>query len=66
MFYISSILWHVALGTRIQHLGIDDVVYFEHNPGAVASAQSIGIKTYYWDNKRRPLRELSNFLEQAI
>lgn len=47
------------------NLEIDDVVYFEHNPEAVASAQSVGIKTHYWDNKKRPLRELSIFLEQT-
>ena len=36
----------------------DDVIYFEHNPEAVKSAQSVGIKTHFWDNKKRPLREL--------
>lgn len=48
------------------NLEVDDVVYFEHNLEAVASAQSIGIKTYCWDNEKRPLRELSIFLEQTI
>src|SRR6187402_2283705 len=28
----------------------EEVVYFEHNPEAVKSAQSIGIKTHFWDN----------------
>src|SRR3989339_1200549 len=41
----------------------DDVVYFEHNPEAVKSAQSVGIKTHFLDNEKRPLRELSIFLE---
>ncbi|MCX6794697.1 MAG: HAD hydrolase-like protein [Candidatus Falkowbacteria bacterium] len=45
------------------NLEADDVVYFEHSPEAVTSAQSVGIKTHYWDNERRPLRELSIFLE---
>ena len=45
------------------NLEADDVVYFEHNSEAVVSAQSVGIKTHYWDNERRPLRELSIFLE---
>ena len=44
----------------------DNVIYFEHNPEAVKSAQSIGIKTYFWDNGKRPLRELSIFLKDAI
>lgn len=43
----------------------EDVVYFEHNPDAVKSAESVGIKTHYWDNEKRPLRELSIFLEQT-
>lgn len=44
------------------NLTSDDVVYFEHNPEAVKSAQSVGIKTHFWDNEKRPLRELSIFL----
>ena len=43
-----------------------DVIYFEHNPEAVKSAQSVGIKTHYWDNEKRPLRELSIFLEHSV
>lgn len=45
------------------NLSLDDVVYFEHNPDAVKSAQSVGIKTHFWDNEKRPLRELAIFLE---
>lgn len=44
-------------------LSPEDVVYFEHNPEAVESAQSVGIKTHFWDNEKRPLRELLIFLE---
>ena len=43
----------------------EDVVYFEHNPDAVKSAQSVGIKTHFWDNEKRPLRELTIFLENT-
>ena len=52
----------------LEHFNLkpDDVVYFEHNPEAVKSSQSIGIKTHYWDNEKRPLRELSIFLENTI
>src|SRR3989344_6621122 len=46
------------------NLDPEDVVYFEHNPDAVKSAQSIGIKTHFWDNEKRPLRDLAIFLEQ--
>ena len=43
----------------------EDVIYFEHDIEAVKSAQSVGIKTHFWDNEKRPLRELSIFLEQT-
>lgn len=43
-----------------------DVIYFEHNPEAVKSAQSLDIKTYFWDNEKRPLQELTIFLERNI
>ena len=51
----------------LEHFNLtsEDVVYFEHNPDAVKSAQSVGIKTHFWDNEKRPLRELSIFLEQT-
>ena len=39
-----------------------DVVYFEHDIDAIASAKSIGIKTYYWDSEKQPLKELNDFL----
>jgi len=51
----------------LEHFNLtsEEVVYFEHNPEAVKSAQSVGIKTHFWDNEKRPLRELSIFLEQT-
>jgi len=45
------------------NLKSEDVVYFEHNSEAVKSAQSVGIKTHFWDNGKKPLRELTIFLE---
>jgi len=56
--YYNKMLEHFNLKS-------EDVVYFEHNPDAVKSAKSVGIKTHYWDNEKRPMRELSIFLEQA-
>ena len=47
------------------NLTLEDVVYFEHNPEAVKSAESVGIKTHFWDNEKRPLRELRAFLEHT-
>lgn len=40
----------------------NDVIYFEHNPEAVKSAESVGIKTYYYDNSKKDLSTLKGFL----
>lgn len=45
------------------NLAKDDVIYFEHNPEAVKSAQSVGITSYYYDPERKDLVALKNFLE---
>ena len=42
------------------------VVSFEHNADAVKSAESVGIKTNYWDNEKRQLEELRRFLEENV
>ena len=47
-------------------LGKDDVVYFEHNENAVKSAQSVGIKTYYYDSEKKDLIALRNFLTENL
>lgn len=44
-------------------LSKDDVVYFEHNSEAVESAKSVGIKSYFYDNDKKDLEALKNFLE---
>src|SRR3989344_7641091 len=48
----------------LKHFGLskDDVVYFEHNPDAVKSAEAVGIKTYLYDPEKRDLATLNNFL----
>lgn len=48
------------------NLSVEEVIYFEHNPEAAASAQSIGIQTYVWDDSKKPLQELKAFLKQNI
>ena len=52
----------------LKQLGLDkkDVIYFEHDSGAVKSAQSVGIKTYYYDNSKMDLTALKKFLEDSI
>ncbi len=44
----------------------DDVVYFEHNMDAVKSAESIGIKSYFYDNDKKDLESLKNFLDENL
>ncbi|HDL02248.1 MAG TPA: hypothetical protein ENH20_00255, partial [Candidatus Pacearchaeota archaeon] len=43
-----------------------DVIYFEHNKDAIKSAESIGIKTFYYDKNKRDLVSLKNFIEENI
>lgn len=52
----------------LAHLGLeaDDVVYFEHNPDAVKSAQSAGIVTYFYDSEKKNLTGLKDFLDQNL
>ncbi len=42
----------------------EDVIYFEHNPDAVKSAQSVGINTFYYDNDKKDLTALKQFLDE--
>lgn len=44
-------------------LSKDDVIYFEHNPDAVKSAQSIGINAYHYDKDKKDLVALKNFID---
>lgn len=48
------------------NLTSDDVIYFEHNKDAVGSAESVGIKTYYYDSEKRDLSSLKQFLNSNL
>lgn len=52
----------------LEHFGLtaDDVIFFEHNPEAAKSAESIGIKTYYYDPIKRDLTSLKQFLAENL
>ena len=52
----------------LEHFGLtkDDVVYFEHNPEAVKSAQSVGIKTHFYDSEKKDLDSLKKFLDESL
>ena len=46
------------------NLNKDEVIYFEHNKEAVKSAESIGIKSYYYNPIKRDLEALKLFIEE--
>ena len=48
------------------NLSPEDVIYFEHNPNAVKSAQSVGITTFYYDNDKKDLTALKQFLDENL
>lgn len=52
----------------LKHFGLTpkDVVYFEHSPEAVASAQSLGIAAHYYDPAKKDLAALKDFLDKNI
>lgn len=54
--------------TMLEHfdLKVEDVIYFEHNPEAVESAEKMGIKSYFYDNDSKDLVALKNFLDSNI
>jgi HAD superfamily hydrolase (TIGR01509 family) len=54
--------------TMLSHFNLTkgDVIYFEHNPEAVKSAQSAGIKTYFYDNDKKDLMGLKKFLDTYV
>lgn len=43
-----------------------DVVYFEHNPEAVKSAEKVGICAYLYDNEMKDLAALKEFLDKHL
>jgi len=48
------------------NLSADDVIYFEHNPDAIKSAESMGIKSYFYDADKKDLLGLKEFLDTNL
>lgn len=48
------------------NLKAEDCVYFEHTPAAVESAKSVGITSYYFDEQKRDLESLKNFIDTNL
>lgn len=57
--YFEQMLKHYNLQSS-------DVIYFEHNPEAVKSAQSIDISSYHYDSGKRDLIALKQFLDKNL
>ncbi len=47
-------------------LSASDLIYFEHNQGAVESAKSIWINTYYYDKDKKDLKWLEKFIKNNL
>ncbi len=47
-------------------LSKDDVIYFEHNPEAVKSAESVGITSYFYNDDEKDSGKLRDFLEANL
>ena len=52
----------------LEHFGLakDNVIYFEHDSRAVESAQLIGINSYYYDNDKKNIGALKEFLDKNL
>jgi len=44
----------------------NDVLYFEHSLEAVKSAESIGIKSYFYDAEKKDMKALKQFLDSNV
>lgn len=51
---------------NILKLNREDVVYFEHNPDAVKSAESVGIKSYLYNPQEGDLEKLRFFIDTNL
>jgi len=58
-YYYEWMLSHFDLSS-------EDVVYFEHDAEAVKSAESMGIKAYFYNHKERDLDKLKVFWTQIF
>lgn len=47
-------------------LKADDVIFFEHNSEAARTAESVGIKTYFYDHTKKDLVGLKNFIDRSL
>lgn len=48
------------------NLTSEEVIYFEHDLGAVNGAESIGIKTFHYDKDKKDLIALKKFIDKEL
>jgi HAD superfamily hydrolase (TIGR01509 family) len=48
------------------NLKAEDCIYFEHNLEAMRSAESVGIKSYFYDEQKKDIDSLKAFLNSNI
>ena len=48
------------------NLKANEVIYFEHNPEAIESAESVGITCYLYDSEAKDLDALQSFLDENL
>ncbi|MCC7289572.1 hypothetical protein IT414_04265 [bacterium] len=47
-------------------LNANDVIYFEHSLDAMKSAESLGIKCFFYDHTKKDLPALKTFLDENL
>lgn len=54
--------------TMLEHFNLkpEDAVYFEHNPDAVKSAESVDIISHYYDPETKDMTLLKHFLDKCL
>ncbi|MCR4333991.1 MAG: hypothetical protein NUV60_03210 [Patescibacteria group bacterium] len=52
----------------LKHFGLksEEVIYFEHNPEAVKSAESTSILSYHYDAEKKDISALDTFLKNNV
>jgi len=54
--------------TMLMHFGLkpEEVIYFEHNPKAVESAESVDIVSHHYDSNKKDMMALKVFLDTNL
>ena len=52
----------------LEHFNLEseNVIYFEHDPEAVKSAQSVGIASHHYESDKKDVESLKKFLDENL